>query len=428
MESRPPSRATPNSAASRSAAPRPSIDDDDEEATRVSGLDPSLAGIMSRSNRPLEPSAPKPAEKPASPGLSPLARSSAAGRGLTPAAPLAAQGSKPVERTPEKPIDKPAIASSEPAAERSAVFPPPARPAVESASRSAPPIAHDEIDPPSGPAVIARSERIPVVAPFAPSSGAVEKAPTTPASKPPTLDDFNSSLPDDLFASSPAIASSRPANASATLSANPLASTPPSDVLMPPSVATPDLAPPPVPAIVSAPPPAKKPAKQGSLPAAAWVFMAGVLVAGIGGGIYIGRMNQPDLSPVPPQPLRTPGAAVLADAAAHPTPAVVDASALASDASGPSPRSIEVAQAFRDSRVVDTCWQSTLQQNANLHDVTVAIEVGVDATGHFTRVAVADTPDPRFETCLRAHLAEVPAVSAGAAAEARTSVALSVRH
>ena len=67
------------SSATRSA--RPSIlDDEDDEATRVAGLDPSLAGIMARSARGAGDK-PEP-EKPRAPvsSLSPLARPAEIGR------------------------------------------------------------------------------------------------------------------------------------------------------------------------------------------------------------------------------------------------------------------------------------------------------------------------------------------------------------
>ncbi len=438
------------SAGSR-AAPRPSVVDDDEEATRVSGLDPSLAGIMARSLRTgADGSKPGVTEKSVAERpkqttpLSPFMRTPT--RAATPATPTPASTAKPVEKPVEKPFEKAAEKtaerSSEPAAEQSAVFPPPARSVAEQPARSALRSSSEE-EPLSGPAVVARQERISVTAPFAPTSGAVEKAPITRSasgdsvitrstsgdsvsSKPPSMDDFNAALPDDLFVPTAATA---PAASSARPDAPPLSPA----LVMPPTVQSTNLAPPPVPAATATP------HKGGSLPVGAWVLMVGVLVAGIGGGVYIGRLNQQPVQPDAPRPLRSNRPLPLPVADATPATAVNDATALSTDAAPlatdaapstatASPRALEIAQGFRDSRVVNTCWQSTLRQNPTLNESTVTIEVSVDAQGHYSRVSVSESPDPRFEACLRSHLGDVAAVSAGEAADARTSVTLSVRR
>ena len=434
--SKPPARAAAGSAGSR-AAPRSSVDDDDEEATRVSGLDPSLAGIMARSLRPaVESSKPATTEKSAAERpkqhtpLSPFMRTPT--RGATPATPTPASTAKPVEKPVEKAPERPAELASEPVAEQSAVFPPPARAVAEQSTRPAVRSSSEE-DPASGPAVIARQERISVTAPFAPTSGAVEKAPLTRSagadavsSKPPSMDDFSAALPDDLFVPS---ATANPAATSARPDA--LASSP--ALQMPPSVQSASLAPPPVPAATATP------HKTGSLPMGAWVLMVGVLVAGVGGGVYIGRLNQQPVQPDAPRPLRITRPLPPPAVDATPAQAITDATALATDAAplatdaappstAPSARALEIAQGFRDSRVVNTCWQSTLRQNPALTESTVTIEVSVDAQGHYARVSVTDSPDPRFEACLRSHLTDVAPVSAGEAADARTSVTLSVRR
>jgi predicted Zn finger-like uncharacterized protein len=419
---RPASRPAASSAASRAASVRPSIDDDDEEATRVSGLDPSLAGIVAKSIRPVTRDATKTDDRSVSerpkqttPMLSPLSRTAPATRSATPATPSAAASSKPVDKA----IERNASKATEPADEQSAVFPPPARAASEISARPAP-RSSDE-DPPSGPAVVARSERTPVAAPLTPASGAVEKAsfqrPSAPDAAPlksPSMDDFSASLPDDLFPSSPAQTSARP-EAPPTSNA----------LLMPPSVPTTDLAPPPVPA------PSTSAGRSGSLPLGAWVLMAGVLVAGIGGGVYIGRHNQGPVQPDAPRPLRTehpvPTPPPALDAAPSVAPSTPDATALSTDtATTTSSRALDVARRFRESGVVDTCWQTVLRQNPSLHGSTVSIELSVDAQGHYTRVAVPDAPDPRLESCLRSRLADLPALAAGEAADARTSVTLAV--
>ncbi len=431
---KPAARPAAGSAGSR-AAPRSSSDDDDEEATRVSGLDPSLAGIMARSLRPaVEASKPATTEKSVAERpkqhtpLSPFMRTPT--RGATPATPTPASTAKPVERPVEKAPEKPAEMSSEPVAEQSAVFPPPARAAAEQSARPAV-RSSSEDDPASGPAAIARPERISVTAPFAPTSGAVEKAPPARSagadavsSKPPSMDDFNAALPDDLF-----VAHANPAATSARPDA--LASSP--ALQMPPSVQSASLAPPPVPAATATP------HKTGSLPMGAWVLMVGVLVAGVGGGVYIGRLNQQPVQPDAPRPLRINRPLPTPAVDASPATAVTDASALSTDAAplatdaapptaAASPRALEIAQGFRDSRVVNTCWQATLRQNPALTESTVTIEVRVDAQGHYASVSVTDSPDPRFEACLRSHLADVAPISAGEAADARTSVTLSVRR
>ncbi len=77
---------------------------------------------------------------------------------------------------------------------------------------------------------------------------------------------------------------------------------------------------------------------------------------------------------------------------------------------------------------MNTCWQATLRQNPALTESTVTIEVRVDAPGATRSVSVTDSPDPRFDECLRSHLADIAPISAGEAAEARASVTLSVRR
>ncbi len=348
--------------------PRASIDDDDEEATRVSGLDPSLAGLVARTIRPVE---------------------------------AARTADKPVEKAPEKPAEKPragaALSPLALSATRSSPGTPdrPAESAEKPTSGSAPqsgpvPTAAERHD--SGETLV---------------SGALEKAPATPA---PSMDELSASLPRELLAT-PAPPPPAEATASTPISAPaPEPSLPPAT----PSTAAPvpSAAPVAAPAASSAAPlPARpaaapaKPAAPGGLPASAWALLAGVLVLGIGGGLYLGQRHQPS------------------DVDAQAEPRALQTLQGVDPRAG---RAAEIAQHLRDSGIVTACWQESVRQNPALQPTTVTVDMGVDAQGHFQRVTVNQSPDPRFEACLRARLATVPPVRAGEAAEARTAVQLTV--
>lgn len=86
-----------------------------------------------------------------------------------------------------------------------------------------------------------------------------------------------------------------------------------------------------------------------------------------------------------------------------------------------------ILNAFRTSRVADTCWQSSLRINPALgqRPTRVTVTIGVASTGRFSEISVQNSPDPSFDTCLRNRLRNIPALSPGEAMSAETSINLS---
>jgi len=91
-----------------------------------------------------------------------------------------------------------------------------------------------------------------------------------------------------------------------------------------------------------------------------------------------------------------------------------------------APRAEALLQAFQRSDVVHTCWASTLAQRPDLAPTTVTIDLHADARGRLTRVEVAQSPDPRFDACLRARLGTVASIGNGEAVDARATVSLAI--
>ncbi len=461
--------ARPGSSANAAARnSRPAVVDDDEEATRVSGLDPSLAGIMGKRPRPDKPEAPKPAGA----ALSPLARTSAP---RPPAAPDRRDLSPTPARAPEPAS---AVTSAPPAAVTSA---PPAAvtSAPPSAVTSTPPVARapggESSTASKRPAAeVSSSEKRPTGEP-----STSEKRPTgEPSSsekRPGSEPSFSEKRPEDelldeLFAK-PAKANSGPSQRP-PVESSPLF-TPPSSPVAPPPSAPPStpppptvlaaptlpdpspLATPPVPSLapllgpaptpappppVAAPPvvaPAPPPAPR-ALPPVVWLMMAGVLVAGLLGGLYIGRMNapRPEATPAPPRPalpapvpqLAGPDAgadvAVAAPRGEAPPGAAVQQTAMA--LAPASTRADALVRAFQESNLARTCWQSTVAQRPDLAATSVTIDLHADARGRLASLDVAQSPDPRFDACLRGRLGTVAAIGDGEAVDARATVSLAV--
>jgi len=230
-------------------------------------------------------------------------------------------------------------------------------------------------------------------------------APTTPV---PSLD---------------ALVSAPPATTSATPALAPLLGPTP-DLMAPPVV--------PLPALQSTAPPAPR-----SLPAAVWFMMVGVLVAGLLGGLYIGRMNAPrsEATPAPPPrpPVPTPqlaapdggvDVAIAAPRGEAPAGAAVQQTSLALAPS--SPRADALVRAFQESHVVEACWQSTLALRPELQATAVTIDLRADARGRLASLDVSQSPDARFDACLRGRLDGVASIGDGDTVDARTSVSLTV--
>jgi hypothetical protein len=191
------------------------------------------------------------------------------------------------------------------------------------------------------------------------------------------------------------------------------------------------------PVVPLAAPPTSAPPTPRGLPPVVWLMMAGVLAAGLLGGLYIGRMNapQPEATPAPPRraPVPTPqlmapdagvDVAIAAPRGEAPTGGAVQQTALALAPS--SPRADALVRAFQDSHIVQACWQATVQQRPELQPTSVTIDLRADARGHLTSLDVAQSPDARFDACLRGRLGVVPPIGDGETVDARTSVSLSV--
>lgn len=89
-------------------------------------------------------------------------------------------------------------------------------------------------------------------------------------------------------------------------------------------------------------------------------------------------------------------------------------------------RGPRILRAFQGSHVVNSCWQALLRQNPAVQSVTVRITVGVNSQGGFVpgQLQVSNSPDPRFDACLRSRVANIAPVGAGEAMSAQTSVSL----
>jgi predicted Zn finger-like uncharacterized protein len=422
-----PSESARQSTATRSS--RPSVLDDDEEATRVSGLDPSLAGIMGKASRAKISEKPE-AERSKPPGssLSPLART---------------------------PNPRPATATSP---DKVDATPAPARPpeAPASAGVATPVVNVAALAHASGDALAAKpSHGHDAPAEKRPEDELLDELfakPTRSASTPSQRPPMESSplltppaqpvatVPPGALSTPPVGPPSPPAPTTPVPSLDALVSTPPATTSATPALApllgpTPDLmAPPVVPLPAPTPPPPTAPR---SLPAAVWLMMVGVLVAGLLGGLYLGRMNapRPEATPTPPPrpPVPTPqlavpdgsvDVAIAAPRGEAPAGEAVQQTALALAPS--SPRADALVRAFQDSHVVQTCWQSTLALRPELQATAVTIDLRADARGRLASLDVGQSPDPRFDACLRGRLDAVASIGEGDTVDARTSVSLAV--
>lgn len=422
--------------------PAPTHSEEDDEATKVSGLSPALAAQI------------------------------ASARSIAPTAPAAPSRPEP-------------FAARKPA--------PPTPPTAPSRPKSTPPPAEDTDDVPalgalfSPPPEISPAEAPPHVAAPAAAPAAAFAAPSTPASlRPPAPE------PAAVRAPEPAGAYGLgPVPAATPAFAPPPAPAAPSPVAPPTTV-------------TSIPAPAEK-SRPGGLPIGAWVLMCGIGVSGILGGILIGRRNNvpavaPAPAPPPPAPIQRTVAAPIALPEALPTPPVAaptpevtpdagtpttvaandppqrnnggharrdprtnqaspaltaDQLRLIREAGGPTgpvggpigstqlrttptannqntgansaSRGPAILSSFRQSRVADGCWQNSLRLNPALGQraTRVVVTIGVNAQGRFSEISVQNSPDPSFDTCLRNRLRNIPSLAPGEAMSAETSINLS---
>ncbi len=277
------------------AVTRPAIsDDDEEEATRVTGMDPAIAALIPKALglEPRQAKAPVEAEDSGDqtliePPHSPMGRS------------LGLDGPNKVGL--RAPVAK---------------APPPKAPTPAAPARPAPPKAPQSFNQPRGatppaapPAVVEKPASVPPVAltiesspslnvssapPPAPIASDVAPAPAPLSSLPPEDGD----LPEDLFGRKPfPPQSNAPSLESFGLSAAFSSSVPPPNSMPAPAVAPMALAPPQPTSLV---PVAQPPSKQGGLSLPVIILMLGVLVLGVFGGVVLaGRLNRPTPQPVP---------------------------------------------------------------------------------------------------------------------------------
>ncbi len=85
-----------------------------------------------------------------------------------------------------------------------------------------------------------------------------------------------------------------------------------------------------------------------------------------------------------------------------------------------------IVQGFNSSRVANNCWQNLLRLNPTVRPVNARITIGVNAQGRFNEVTVENSPDPRFDSCLRNRLSSIQGVGPGAAMSAQLSMNLSL--
>lgn len=445
----------------RSASARPSVAEDEDEATRVTGLDPSIMAMAAKALAKEQ----EPADDAEGEDATLVNERRAAA-----AAPIAPKPSKPAPAAPHAPVaraEKPAEKHSEPA--------PPA-PSVTPSTRPAPAAAS-------------------------------------------LLED----LPEDLFAKSPKpdpAAIAPPSATTVNLGAQPAPTAQPAPLLAP--VVTPAVAPAPAPLSIPVPAQTTQGGRPGGLSVGVIVLIGGVLVAGVGLGIFIGRKNNaPERSPEvarvatpavpspanfaaptpavpaptvgepvvaePPQPEaapqpeavnpaqtapattapaetadrgsrghspreRTPSAAASRPALSAQEQAMLrelGGPAATSSGGGPvgntqlraSPNPTAAAAAnnsgesdtarfnravrtFQSSRVADNCWQQVLRQNPALRSGAVQISFTVTNVGRFTSFDVANSPDPRFTQCIRSRGGSLAPLGGGSQINGQVSVNL----
>jgi predicted Zn finger-like uncharacterized protein len=310
--------------ASAPALTRPAMTDDDEEATRVTGMDPAIAALIPRTlGVPVKPAPKAPVEEePSDLTLTepPHASPAHLARGVEPSfakpapkisPPKAPPPKAPLRAAPSALAQKPAPAPPEPAPE----------PVVELTAPSQPPLTIESAPslrvssmPPAAAAVaaLAGDDELP--------EDLFGRKPFPPQSNAPSLESFGLS---SAFSGGALPPASTPAPAA------PSSSVQPGPILLGPgsghSPTMPGYAP-----ATSVPAPAQKPV---GLSMPVMVLMAGVLVVGVFGGVLLaGRLNRPVPQPIPApvpiaQPQVQPSAPGPTVAINEPAPAVLDPTA-----------------------------------------------------------------------------------------------------
>lgn len=451
------------------AASHPAVGAEDDEATRVTGLDPAIAALLPKNF------AARPAETPAAPVAKPAPpRAPAARAPAAPARPAPAPVAKPAPPPPPATHDRAAALAD-------VVVGAPAAPLLSVPAMS-----------------IAPMESAPAPSPVSVPEVSISSVPPV-SDVPSALGGLHDDLPPDLFARKPLPQSPAPTLESFGLppsgpSGAPFAPVAPAAPVaaMPSAVAA---------AAFAAPPPPRAGMSVGVV-----VLMAGILVIGVFGGVLLaGRINNHPAPPTPvapapaaaviaaPEPAQAPAPAPVPAPVANPEPAPTTDPAVAEadptpgsprpraprrvggreGSAAPTPSAAELAQLrqmatetgptggpvsastttarapasataennpqqtgaaranrasrlFGESRVAHTCWQNLLRMNPALHDTSVRIRLSVSAQGRVSLGGVTNSPDPRFDTCLRNGVGRIQPVGAGEALDTEVSVNLAV--
>jgi len=76
-------------------------------------------------------------------------------------------------------------------------------------------------------------------------------------------------------------------------------------------------------------------------------------------------------------------------------------------------RSEAARRAFHGSRILSVCWQQLLRLVPEAPSRTVGVRVSVDAQGRFTGSSVENSPDPRYDACIRDRLGLLGTIGEG---------------
>jgi predicted Zn finger-like uncharacterized protein len=90
-------------------------------------------------------------------------------------------------------------------------------------------------------------------------------------------------------------------------------------------------------------------------------------------------------------------------------------------------RANRAVRAFESSHVANNCWQQVLRLNPAMRSGAVTVEFTVTNLGRFTSVDVANSPDQRFTQCLRARAGGIQPLAAGSQVTARVTVNLTAQ-
>lgn len=85
-------------------------------------------------------------------------------------------------------------------------------------------------------------------------------------------------------------------------------------------------------------------------------------------------------------------------------------------------------RAFSGSRIINGCWQHLLRLDPSVRGRAVQVLFSVDVQGRFTLNSVQDSPDPRFDGCIRDRLGLITPLGEGAPMSLVQGVRLSIAN